>query len=226
MKKLLFFSLLVCFVSSFGVQAYGHFRIVPIGLTELCPNAEFEYKGLKINSFKEIEGYQYLPRISVYALEDIVDYHGLFSDDDADQLETIKKNYHQSLKEMYSPSYMNDPIHKDMPKRLSEIQKSFTSFLGKGVEYRFRADAVLKKQSLKVEKAKNLSLALNAHKNNQPLFEGALGYHELLEPFSFWLNWMRSTYKDHLSIAFPDEEAVDVFMKEIYKFDGFEPLYN
>lgn len=228
MQQFLFLSLLVCLVEvSFGAhtRSMGFSSDLREDFYELCSEDQFEYNGIKINSFHKVHGEQTLRPIGEYALEETVNYHRLFKRAEADQLEEIRSTYHRNLAEMYSSNYLNDQLYKlgdSMPQRFATLQANLNTFRGKGRNSP-AADKVLSVESQKIEEAKNLSLALNAHKNDKPDLGGVLGYGQLVDLFETHLSPLRKSQKS-IKMAFFKEKAADIYKKRIYKFNRFETI--
>ena len=224
MKLFLFLSLLVCFTacenpSGTGFRSIGYRSYYYKNFSELCPSDEFEYNGLKVNSFFSILGFQeFIPIGEIYALEDSVNYHRLFNESDADQLEEIKSSYIQRLIEMYGQHYLNDPLYKEpwMYQIFSALQANLTSFRGKG-KNPLVADVALGMHSRKMEKAKNFSLVLDTYKK-----DGPVPGEDVLELLLKMLKDLKRIIGDkNTTMVFPIDETDEIFNKRIYQFDRY-----
>ena len=222
MKQFLCLSLLVCFAS---YASCGHFNSYRSSvhyhndLYALCADDEFEYDGLKINSFLTVHQELGLTEIGDYALEESIDFHRLFNETEAKQLDEIRDAYHHGLIELYGENYFNDPHYKlenVMYQKLSALQKNLTSFKGKG-ENPFVADLALGFHNGKMEEARNLTLTLNPYKSDKPTPEKEL----VKQIGNFYLHLLA---RQNLTLALPKNNMADFYNKRIYKFDRFEPV--
>ena len=153
-----------------------------------------------------------------YALEKSVNYHRLFNEPEANQLDEIRIAYHRGLIELYGKDYFNDPHYKlknVMHQKFSALQTNLTSFKGKG-KNPFVADMTIEQQSKKMEDAKKLTLILNAYKSDMPV------------PVDDLLNNIQVILKfgilgKNVTTPFLNEEF-SILEKKVYEFDRFTPL--
>ena len=226
MKQSLLLALLVCLTVSLRAHArsMGFSSDLSKDFYELCSGDQFEYNGLKLNSFVKMHGDHRLRPIGDYALEESVDYYRLFHSAEADRLEEIRSVYHRNLVEMYGQHYLNDDkFENSMPRKFAVSQANLMSFHGKG-KNPLLSDQVLGLEGRKMEKAKNLSLALNAHKMDRPDQDGVLGFDQLLDLFETQLTPFKNFFRQNLTMAFSNDKPADIFKKRIYKFDRFVPV--
>lgn len=219
MNQLLFLSLLVC--SVICASGSASFRSdMDEGLYELCPDDQFDYAGLKVNSFRKIHGNLSLFPIGTYALEEAVNYFRMFDESDADQLQEIRSHYHRRLIELYSRQYLNDPLYSldnVMNRKIAALQANLTSFMGKGNDL-FLSASILRVQRQKMEEARNLTVLLNIHKNERLVPEIID-----LKHFDFYMHFMRTIGDRNSTMAFRKEDTAAIYSKRIYKFESFKP---
>ena len=229
MKIFWFLSLLACFTAcacnddaffGTGFRSIGYRSRYYKELYELCPGDEFEYNDLKVNSLFRVQGYQEFKPAGVYAL-DPIDYHQLFNESDADQLEEIRSNYHQRIRQLYGQEYLNDPVYKEklMYQKITVLQTNLTSFREKG-KNPFVGQVIVDRADQKMEKARNFSLVLDTYKNDGPVpGESVLSY--LVDALR---NLKRVIGDENTTMAFSSDDMDDLFNKRIYKFDNFRPI--
>ena len=220
MKQFLFLSLLVCFAAFANCDYFSSSRLhfnMHKDFYAICPEDQFFCNGLQVNSFLKVHGELGLDPIGDYALNDEVDYHRMFNKIEADQVDEIRRAYHQSLVELYGKDYLNNPrLWFVMYERLSALQANLTSFQEKGKNL-FLSYSILGMQNKVMEKAKNLSLVLNSLKSDTPTLEKSylkMFDDHYITKYKFWEN---------ITVAFSNVMAADIVKKLVYKFDRFEP---
>ena len=218
MKQFWFSSLLICFTAYASCSSTFSHNFED--LYELCEKDQFEYGGFKVNSFRTLQGNLTLPTMGTFALEDLVNYHRLFNETEADQLDAIRSIYHRHLVELYGQHYLNNPAYDYdnlMHQKFTALQAKLTSFKGKGKNV-FVADEVIRLQSQKMEAAKNLTKTLNIHKDDVLV-------PEIIHPqhFDFALSLMKGDYDEDSTMAFKNEKTTDVYKRPLYNFERFVP---
>ena len=224
MNRILFLSLLV------GLAAYEsgdrkYFTTIGFGqnnpepFLDICPDDQFEYKNKLVNSFFTITGFQQTHEIDKYALEDSVNYHRLFNSPQADQLEAIRKDYHNRLIELFGSEYLNDPSNKKnvIYQKLDSLRTNLTSFKGKGKNP--LADTILDEQSRKIEAARNLSSVLYAFRTaKSPNSE------DVQEVFAQHLEVVLEKIGKNARMVLSKENIAETITMGIYQFNRYKAI--
>ena len=227
MNRLLFLSLFVAFAAyasgyGEGFRSIGFHSAYTKDFYELCPGDEFKYKDKLVNSFFTMRGDQETILIGDYALEDSVNYHRLFNSSHADQLEAIRKNYHDRLIEMWGKDYLNNPSYKEnvMLEKLNRLHTNLTSFKGKG-KNPFLGDTILGMQSRQIDAARNFSSVLHTFKTAK----NPTPDETVLRIFEKQLKYTMMAIGDkNTTMVLWEEDTVDIFTKDIYQFNHWEAI--
>ena len=220
MRQLLFLSLLACFVALTSCEGSSLHSSWKDDFYELCPGDEFDYNGLKVNSFLEVQGTFDSKRMGWHAIEvDSRTLHYLFNEQEAKKILEIQSTYHRQLVEMYEEKYMNDPRYNlvnEMNPKFTAMQTNLTSLKGKSKD----GDWFLNRLVGRIERAKELCKLLTSCKSDKPLpdfFNWAV--------FVLHLNYVKGSSDENTTMAFLNEKVGTIYNdKRIYKFDHYQKI--
>ena len=219
MRQLLFLSLLACFVALTSCKGFGLDSIWEDDLYELCPGDEFDYNGLKVNSFLEMRGTYTLYPIGYYAISlwSRTPYK-LFDEQEAKQILEIKDTYNRHLVEMYEEKLVNDPhfnLENEMNPKFTAFQTNLTSFKGKSKDGDWLLDLLVER----IEGAKELCKLLTSSKSDKPVPEFfTWGAYTLL------LRHLKRTSDKNATMVFLNEKVETIYNNQIYKFGHYEKI--